>query len=50
MAAFIFGGEYGKGLVSCRTGAGWSAPSFVILQKGSFGFQIGGTSIDLVCS
>lgn len=47
-AAFIFGGEYGKGLVSCRTSSGWSAPSFVILQKGSFGLQIGGTTIDLV--
>lgn len=47
-AAFIFGGEYGKGLISCRTGAGWSAPAFVILEKGSFGLQIGGTTIDLV--
>ena len=47
-AAFIFGGEYGKGLVSCRTAQGWSAPSFFKIQKGSWGLQIGGQSIDLV--
>jgi lipid-binding SYLF domain-containing protein len=47
-AAFIVGGEYGKGVVSCRNGAGWSAPSFLNLQKGSVGFQIGGESVDLV--
>jgi lipid-binding SYLF domain-containing protein len=47
-AAFIVGGEYGKGVISCRNGAGWSAPSFMLLEKGSFGFQIGGESVDLV--
>lgn len=47
-AAFIVGGEYGKGLVSCRQGGRWSAPSFILLEKGSWGFQIGGESIDLV--
>jgi lipid-binding SYLF domain-containing protein len=47
-AAFIFGGEYGKGLVSCRSAQGWSAPAFFKLQKGSWGLQIGGQSIDLV--
>ena len=47
-AAFIVGGEYGKGVLSCRTGAEWSAPSFLVLQKGSVGFQIGGESVDLV--
>jgi len=47
-AAFIVGGEYGKGIISCRHGAGWSAPSFMLLEKGSFGFQIGGESVDLV--
>jgi SH3 domain-containing YSC84-like protein 1 len=47
-AAFIVGGEYGKGVISCRNGADWSAPSFVSLQKGSVGFQIGGESVDLV--
>lgn len=47
-AAFIVGGEYGKGVLSCRSGADWSAPSFLQLQKGSVGFQIGGESVDLV--
>jgi len=47
-AAFIVGGEYGKGVLSCRNGAEWSAPSFLVLQKGSVGFQIGGESVDLV--
>jgi lipid-binding SYLF domain-containing protein len=47
-AAFIVGGEYGKGVVSCRDGKDWSAPSFVMLQKGSVGFQLGGETIDLV--
>ena len=46
--AFIFGGEYGKGIMSCRNGADWSAPSFVRLEKGSVGFQFGGESVDLV--
>jgi lipid-binding SYLF domain-containing protein len=47
-AAFVVGGEYGKGLMSCRTQDGWSAPSFMTLEKGSVGFQIGGESVDLV--
>ena len=47
-AAFIVGGEYGKGVVSCRDGSDWSAPSFLMLQKGSVGFQIGGETVDLV--
>lgn len=47
-AAFVFGGEYGRGLVSCRRGSGWSAPSFLLLGKGSWGLQIGAQSIDLV--
>src|ERR1044071_3328580 len=49
-AAFVFGGQYGKGLVSCRSknDAGWTAPVFFSLEGGSFGFQIGGQSIDLV--
>ena len=45
---FIFGGRYGRGLVSCRTEGGWSRPSFVSLTGGSFGFQIGAQSTDLV--
>ena len=47
-AAFVFGGEYGKGIMSCRHDAGWSAPVFMQLEKGSWGIQIGGESIDLV--
>jgi len=47
-AAFIIGGEYGKGVMSCRTGQTWSAPIFVELQKGSAGFQIGAEAVDLV--
>jgi SH3 domain-containing YSC84-like protein 1 len=47
-AAFIFGGEYGKGVMSCRTGSIWTAPAFMMLAKGSVGFQIGGEAIDLV--
>jgi len=46
--AFIFGGEYGQGVVTCRTGHGWSAPVFIRLAGGSFGFQIGGQGTDLV--
>ena len=47
-AAFIIGGEYGKGVASCRMANGWTAPVFMELQKGSWGAQIGGQSIDLV--
>jgi lipid-binding SYLF domain-containing protein len=46
--AFVVGGEYGQGVVTCRTGHGWSAPVFIKLEGGSFGFQIGGQSTDLV--
>ena len=46
--AFVVGGEYGKGVATCRTGHGWSGPVFVKLEGGSFGFQIGGQSTDLV--
>jgi SH3 domain-containing YSC84-like protein 1 len=47
-AAFVFGGEYGKGVVSCREGREWSAPVFIELEKGSWGFQVGAEQIDLV--
>jgi lipid-binding SYLF domain-containing protein len=47
-AAFVIGGEYGKGLMSCRKGNGWSAPIFMQVGKGSWGLQIGAQSIDLV--
>jgi lipid-binding SYLF domain-containing protein len=46
--AFIFGGNYGRGLATCRTGHGWSAPLFVATEGGSVGYQIGGSSTDLV--
>jgi lipid-binding SYLF domain-containing protein len=47
-AAFVFGGEYGKGLMSCRHSGTWSAPVFMHVGKGSWGLQIGAQSIDLV--
>lgn len=47
-AAFVVGGQYGQGVATCRTPKGWSAPVFVQLAGGSFGFQIGGQSTDLV--
>jgi SH3 domain-containing YSC84-like protein 1 len=47
-AAFIVGGEYGKGVLTCRDSQGWSAPAFVKLEKGSVGFQAGAEEIDLV--
>jgi lipid-binding SYLF domain-containing protein len=47
-AAFIFGGEYGKGLMSCRRRGTWSAPVFMLVGKGSWGLQIGAESIDLI--
>ena len=46
-AAFIVGGEYGSGVMSCRA-KGWSAPVFMQLAKGSWGFQIGAEEVDLV--
>ena len=47
-AAFVIGGEYGKGLMSCRHDGEWGAPVFMQLGKGSWGLQIGAQSIDLV--
>jgi lipid-binding SYLF domain-containing protein len=47
-AAFVVGAQYGQGVVSCRTGHGWSAPAFIQMEGASFGFQIGGQSTDLV--
>jgi len=47
-AAFIVGGEYGKGVMSCRSGDSWSAPLFMQLAKGSWGFQAGAEQVDLV--
>jgi lipid-binding SYLF domain-containing protein len=49
-AAFIVGGKYGKGYVSCRNagGSGWSAPGTVRIEGGSVGFQIGGSETDAI--
>lgn len=49
-AAFVVGGKYGKGYLSCRntSGPGWSAPGTVRIEGGSVGFQIGGSSTDLI--
>ena len=45
---FIFGGKHGRGVASCRTGEGWSAPAFVSVGGGSWGLQIGVEGVDLV--
>jgi lipid-binding SYLF domain-containing protein len=45
---FIVGAKYGRGLASCRTPKGWSAPAFFTVTGGSVGFQIGGQAVDLV--
>src|SRR3954452_1736455 len=47
-AAFIFGGKHGRGVATCRTPTGWSAPAFISVGGGSWGLQIGAQSIDLV--
>jgi len=47
-AGFIFGARYGRGVASCRTPKGWSAPAFFRIAGGSFGLQIGGQAVDLV--
>jgi lipid-binding SYLF domain-containing protein len=48
--AFIVGGKFGKGYLSCRdkSGFGWSAPATVRIEGGSVGFQIGGSTTDLI--
>jgi lipid-binding SYLF domain-containing protein len=46
--AFVFGGNYGRGVTSCRTEHGWSAPIFMAIEGGSVGYQIGGSSTDLI--
>lgn len=45
---FIFGAEYGKGVATCRTANGWSAPAPFTVAGGSWGLQIGGEAVDLV--
>jgi len=46
--AFILGASYGRGLATCRVATGWSAPMFVAINSGSVGYQIGGSSTDIV--
>lgn len=47
--AFVFGGNHGKGIASCRTGEGnWSAPAPITITGGSWGLQFGGQAVDLV--
>ena len=46
--AFVVGASYGQGIVTCRTGHGWSAPVFIRMAGGSFGFQAGGQATDLI--
>jgi len=45
---FVFGGKHGRGVATCRTAAGWSAPAFVSVGGGSWGLQIGIEDVDLV--
>ncbi|HXY14835.1 MAG TPA: lipid-binding SYLF domain-containing protein [Terriglobales bacterium] len=45
---FIVGARYGRGVASCRTPKGWSAPAFFMVGGGSVGFQIGGQAVDVV--
>jgi SH3 domain-containing YSC84-like protein 1 len=47
-AAFVFGGKHGRGVATCRTATGWSAPAFISVGGGSWGLQIGAQSIDVV--
>jgi lipid-binding SYLF domain-containing protein len=49
-AAFVVGGEYGRGFVTCRkqSGMGWGPPAAIRMEGGSLGFQIGGSSTDLI--
>lgn len=47
-AGFVFGGEHGRGVATCRTTNGWSAPAFFTINGGSWGAQIGGAEVDLV--
>src|SRR3989337_1756340 len=47
-AGFVCGGMRGRGILSARTKAGWSPPTFMTLTGGSFGLQIGGQATDIV--
>ena len=45
---FVFGAEGGKGVATCRTANGWSAPAFITISGGSWGLQIGVEAVDVV--
>lgn len=45
---FVFGAEHGRGVATCRTSSGWSAPAFVSLGGGSWGLQIGVEGVDVI--
>jgi len=45
---FVIGGKHGRGVATCRTAAGWSAPAFISVGGGSWGLQIGAEGVDLV--
>jgi lipid-binding SYLF domain-containing protein len=45
---FVVGGEHGRGIATCRTANGWSAPAFISVGGGSWGLQIGVEGVDLV--
>src|SRR5438874_4629505 len=45
---FVVGAAYGKGVATCRTPSGWTAPAFFRMEGGSFGLQIGGEAVDLI--
>jgi len=45
---FVFGAEHGRGVASCRTSSGWSAPAFISIGGGSWGLQIGVEAVDLI--
>src|ERR1039458_2116115 len=47
---FIFGAQNGRGVATCRTATGWSAPAFFVITGGSWGLQIGVKGVDLVRS
>jgi SH3 domain-containing YSC84-like protein 1 len=46
--AFVFGGQHGKGVATCKTTTGWSAPAPITITGGSWGLQLGGQAVDLV--
>jgi len=45
---FVLGARYGRGVATCRTASGWSAPAFFVVTGGSFGLQFGGQAVDLI--